>query len=261
MQDLTVIVNESGLDKTKAQVLLDNFSDYFKIAAEWEVKAKTIVVTDETQITDMEMAKVGRKFLSQKRIDVEKTRKGLKEQSLREGKAIDGIANVLKAVIVPIEEYLKQQENFIKIQEDKKRQVLILEEEKRIEDERIAKEKAIAEEQERIRKENETLKKEAEEKDRKAKADQEAHDKALADEKSKAEAEKKASEERERKQKEESERKQKEIEDKAKKEKEVIETKAKKEREKAEAEKKKLQEQLKNQITCPKCNHKFNLTK
>ena len=83
--------------------MLDNFSDYFKIAAEWEQKAKTIKVVDETQKADMEMARVGRLFLREKRIAIEKKRKELKEQSLREGKAIDGIANVLKAVIVPIE--------------------------------------------------------------------------------------------------------------------------------------------------------------
>jgi len=40
---LSVIVKESGLEKTKAQVLLDNFSTYFQIASEWEKKAKTIV--------------------------------------------------------------------------------------------------------------------------------------------------------------------------------------------------------------------------
>lgn len=46
---LSVIVKESGLEKTKAQVLLDNFSNYFQIAADWEKKAKAIVVTDASQ--------------------------------------------------------------------------------------------------------------------------------------------------------------------------------------------------------------------
>ncbi len=99
---LEVIVKESGLEQSKAKYILENFQDYFKIAEEWEQKAKTIIVTDVSQVTEMEMAKVGRKFLSKKRIDVENSRKKLKEQSLREGKAIDGIANVLKALIIPI---------------------------------------------------------------------------------------------------------------------------------------------------------------
>ena len=109
-KELEVIVKESGLNVTKAQVILDKFKDYFEIASEWEIKAKAIVVTNESQTAEMEMAKVGRKFLAKKRIDVEKTRKELKEQSLREGKAIDGISNILKALIVPIEEHLKKQD-------------------------------------------------------------------------------------------------------------------------------------------------------
>ncbi len=103
---LEIIVRDSGLDSTKANILLMQFQDYFKMAAEWEVKAKAIVVTDDTQVGDMQMARAGRLFLKEKRVSIEKTRKTLKEQSLREGKAIDGIANILKALIAPIEEHL-----------------------------------------------------------------------------------------------------------------------------------------------------------
>jgi hypothetical protein len=117
---LQVLVRESGLEQSKAQVLLERFQDYFQIAAEWEAKAKTIKVTDAKQQADMQMARVGRLFLREKRIAIENTRKELKEQSLREGKAIDGLANVLKAVIVPIEEYLDQQEHFVEIEAKKK---------------------------------------------------------------------------------------------------------------------------------------------
>lgn len=121
---LTRIVQESGLEKTKAQVLLDNFSNYFNLAAEWEIKAKSIVITDVSQKHEMKMAREGRLELKQKRIEVEKTRKILKEQSLREGKAIDGIANVLKAVIEPIEQYLEVQEKFAERKEAERKQAL-----------------------------------------------------------------------------------------------------------------------------------------
>jgi len=142
---LQVIVKESGLDSTKAQYLLDNFQDYFKIAAEWELKARSIKVTDATQKTDMEMARVGRLFLRDKRIDIEKARKKLKESTLREGKAIDGIANVLKALIIPLEEYLNTQEHFVEIKEAK-------------EVEKARKERVAAEEKaEKARKEREVL--------------------------------------------------------------------------------------------------------
>jgi hypothetical protein len=156
------------------------------------------------------MAREGRLFLKEKRVFIEKTRKDLKEQSLREGKAIDGIANVLKALIEPIEKYLEQQEKFIEIQEDNrieeqklKRIELLapyipdlsaydlknmtdnafnyfLESQKKIkeaaiqaEQERLEKEKADKEERERIQAENERLKKEQLEKENQLKAERE----------------------------------------------------------------------------------------
>lgn len=134
---LQTIVQQSGLEKNKADFILKQFQDYFKIAAEWEDKAKTIIVTDASQKSEMEMARVGRLFLREKRIAVEKARKNLKEQALREGKAIDGIANVLKALIVPIEEYLDKQEHFVEIKAKEEAERIRLEEEKKAEEERI----------------------------------------------------------------------------------------------------------------------------
>src|SRR3990167_460476 len=117
---LAVIVRESQLEPTKAKYILEKFTEYFDMADEWTIKAKVIVVTKPEQKAEMEMARTGRLFLKEKRVAVEKARKELKEQALREGKAIDGIANVLKALIVPIEEYLEQQERFVEIQKEKK---------------------------------------------------------------------------------------------------------------------------------------------
>lgn len=114
---LAVIVNDSGLDKTKSQILLDQFSNYFEIAATWENKAKTLIVTDINQKTEMKMAREGRLFLKAKRVDIEKARKELKEQSLREGQTIDAIAKILKNLIEPIEQHLEKQEKFAEIKE------------------------------------------------------------------------------------------------------------------------------------------------
>src|SRR5437868_2781361 len=100
---LAKIVRESGLGKTKADIVLERFQDYFRIASEWERKSRMLSVTRADQITEMQMARDGRLFLKEKRTEVERTRKTLKEESLREGKAIDGIANVLKGLIEPIE--------------------------------------------------------------------------------------------------------------------------------------------------------------
>jgi len=166
MNQLAVIVQASGLEKTKAQTLLDEFSGYFEMAAEWEAKAKNIKVTDASQRADIAMARVGRLLMKEKRIAVEQTRKTLKEQSLREGKAIDGIANVLKALIIPIETYLDEQEHFVEIQEKYKAEDDRIEAERKAELESIAQKKAEEAERVRILAENERLKKEAEEKER-----------------------------------------------------------------------------------------------
>lgn len=121
---LEILVKETGLEDTKAHYILEQFQGYFKDAAELEAKAKTIVVTDGTQLTEMKQAREYRLALKQKRCDVENTRVKLKEQSLREGKAIDGIANVIKALIVPIEQYCETQEKFAEIAEAKRKAAL-----------------------------------------------------------------------------------------------------------------------------------------
>lgn len=179
--ELQVLVDESGLEPSKAQIMLDRFSEYFQLAAEWEQKAKTIVVTGASQITEMKMARVGRLMLKEKRVELEKTRKSLKEQALREGKAIDGIANALKAVIVPIEEYLEQQEHFVEYAN------AAAEEARRIEADRLLAEKEEADrkakeaEDRRVHAENLRLQKENEENARRHKAEQEETVRKLAE--------------------------------------------------------------------------------
>jgi hypothetical protein len=247
---LSIIVSESGLEPTKAKVLLDNFQDYFNIADEWTKKAKMIIVTKEDQKSDMAMARIGRLELREKRIAIEKTRKELKEQSLREGKAIDGIANVLKALIVPIEEYLDNQEHFVELKAKREAEQLRIEAEQKEEAERIAKEKAEKEELERLRIETvekeKALQAERAEHERKAREEKAKADAILAEQKKKADAERAEHDkilaiERES----------------AKKKQDAINAKLKAEKE----EKEKLEEMLKNQIECPHCHKKFNLEK
>ncbi len=214
---LSTIVKESGLEGTKAKYILENFQNYFEIASEWELKAKTLVVTRADQTAEMQMARSGRLFLKEKRLAIEKSRKELKEEALREGKAIDGIANVLKALIVPIEEYLDQQEHFVEIHQEKKEAVMRLEIEARMKKEEEDRIRKDAEERERLRIENDRLAKENAEKDRIAAEQRKKAEAKLAAEKAKADEARK----------------------KADAEKALLEEKGRKEREKAEADKKK----------------------
>ena len=103
---LIQIINDSQLEKSKSDVLLENFSGYFEMAAEWERKANEIEITDVSQKAEMKLAREGRLFLKEKRISVEKTRKQMKEASLREGQTIDAIAKVLTNLIIPIEKMI-----------------------------------------------------------------------------------------------------------------------------------------------------------
>jgi hypothetical protein len=270
---LQVIIEEGNLEGTKAKYILDNFTGYFLVAAEWEKKAKMLSVTDPSQVTEMKMAREGRLFLREKRIDVEKARKRLKEEALREGQTIDAVAKVLTSLIKPIEDFLDRQEHFVERQKEEKETAMRLEIEKRMEDERIAKEKADAEEREKLRQENERLKIEGQEREKRAIAERKAADLKLAKERAKAreaqeaaEAERQAVEDKARAEREKREKALAVERAKVEKEKRLAEEKAQaekaKERAKAEAERKekeRLAEILKNTITCPECGHKFQL--
>jgi hypothetical protein len=104
--------------------IVEKFSDFTTIANEWSEKANAIVVTDESQIDLMKQAKEGRLILKAKRIEIEKTRKSLKEQSLNEGRLIDGIAKTLTLLVEPAEKHLELQERFAEIQEQKRKSEL-----------------------------------------------------------------------------------------------------------------------------------------
>ncbi len=110
---LTVAAENTGLGGAKVKELMENFSEFFENATKLETMAMGIKVTDESQKGDMAQARELRLKLKQIRVDTDKKRKGLKEQSLREGKAIDGVSNIIKALIVPAEEHLERQEKFV----------------------------------------------------------------------------------------------------------------------------------------------------
>ena len=117
--ELSVVISDSGLEKETAQNLLDKFGPLFEQAAEWKRKAESLVVTDVSQKREMQEARVARLALKDIRINADKTRKALKEDSLRYGKAVQGVYNVIEYLIAPIEKHLEEQEKFAEIQEAK----------------------------------------------------------------------------------------------------------------------------------------------
>ncbi len=123
-QELVTIVEAAQLEPTKVEAVINGFSSLFQEAREWEAKAKAINVTDESQVAEMKQAREIRLGLKKVRTTAESKRKELKEQIVREGKAIDGVANVIKALIEPLEEHLEKQEKFIETREAEKKEAL-----------------------------------------------------------------------------------------------------------------------------------------
>ena len=107
---------------TKAEVIIKSFVGFLEQAEEWEAKAKQIVITDISQTKEMREAREARLALKDIRVKTENVRKELKEQSLREGRAIDGVANIVKALVIPIEEHLERQEKFVEIREETRKE-------------------------------------------------------------------------------------------------------------------------------------------
>lgn len=102
----------TGLEPDSALALRSAFESMFAQADRWVEQAKLIHVTSIDQKREMKLARESRLALREIRVKAEHARKRLKEDSTRRGKAIDGIANVLKALIEPIEEHLLEQETF-----------------------------------------------------------------------------------------------------------------------------------------------------
>lgn len=124
----TVVVESEILDTQLAEVeksdalnLKSAFLPYFEEAEKLAKTAKGIVVTNAEQTDDMKQARECRLALKTVRCAVENTRKLEKEGINRKAKAIDGLANVIKFLIVPIEEHLREQEDFVKIQEEERK--------------------------------------------------------------------------------------------------------------------------------------------
>lgn len=119
-QEIIVVEEMKNLPPKVVSDLQEAFNPLFEKAKEWKTKAEGIKVVDINDKDGMKAAREARLELKNIRVEVEKRRKDLKEESLLKGKAIDGIANVVKFLIVPLENYLEEQEKFAEVQEEKR---------------------------------------------------------------------------------------------------------------------------------------------
>lgn len=111
---IVTLIDNSQLEVATADALKLAFAGAYDQAKEWDEKAKTIIVTDASQLKEMKLAKESRLALRKVRTGVEDKRKELKADALNYGRTVDAIANELKGLIEPIEAHLLEQEEFAK---------------------------------------------------------------------------------------------------------------------------------------------------
>lgn len=243
---MTAITQELEVLKVSKETKLtlkNEFLPFFEQAEEWKNKAENLVVTDISQKEEMAQAREARLALKKIRTETENKRKELKEESLRKGKAIDGMANVIKYLITPIEEHLKKQEDFEKIETARIKAELSEKREKQLSKYEVETsfynlgempeesfQQLLDNSKMAFEAKKEAARKAEEERIAKEKAEQEERERIRKEnEKLRAEAEKRAKEEAVRKKAEEAERKARE--EKERKERAEHEAKLRKERE------------------------------
>jgi colicin import membrane protein len=108
--ELIKVDREAGLPEDSALALRHEYESYYNDITKWRKQAATI--TDPDNVAHQKLAGVVRRGLKAVRCDVDRTRKALKADSLKRGKAIDGYANVLTYLCEPIEAQLFEIEQY-----------------------------------------------------------------------------------------------------------------------------------------------------
>jgi hypothetical protein len=86
------------------------FGGFYEQAEAWRQKALSIKVENINDTENIAAAREARLALKNIRVGAEKTRKAMKEDSLRYGRAVDGAYNMLEHVVKPLEAHLEEQE-------------------------------------------------------------------------------------------------------------------------------------------------------
>jgi hypothetical protein len=120
METTLVIPEVEQLSIETRNELQGSFEPLFKQAQDWKKKADSIRVVDINDKDGMAAAREARLELKRIRVEADKIRVKLKEESLLKGKAIDGMFNIIKFLVVPIETQLEEQEKYAELEEEKR---------------------------------------------------------------------------------------------------------------------------------------------
>lgn len=113
MESLPLEKNDFPLVPQSEKLSIEKkFKDYKALALEWSKAAYEIKVTSVNDKEQIKKAKEGFKLLKDKRVELEKKRKELKDKSLQEGRFIDSVAKALTEIIEPAEKHLEKQAKY-----------------------------------------------------------------------------------------------------------------------------------------------------
>lgn len=118
---IQLFIDQNAVDQDIAKSLEPIYSPLFQQVKEKEKEAQELVVTSVDDKEKIARARELRLFFRDIRTATEKKRKEMKEESLRKGQAIDGMANIIKKFIEPLEVHLQTQENFAAIQAEREK--------------------------------------------------------------------------------------------------------------------------------------------
>jgi fused signal recognition particle receptor len=117
----TATIQEIEVMPIKRADVTAQFAQFELQFEELKTTAETLNVTDRNQIAEMKKAREIRLSLKAIRVAIEKKRKELGEDALRQKQAIDALAKNYKDQIEPLEERLEHQEKFAELLEAKER--------------------------------------------------------------------------------------------------------------------------------------------
>jgi len=122
---LMVAVKDAGLTEQHAAELVAKFAPLVAEARQLVGTAQSIQVNDASQTAQMKLARATRLSFRDVRIRSDKLRKELKEDSLRRGKAIDGMFHVIDYMVNPFEVKLLEAEQFAERKEAERIRLMV----------------------------------------------------------------------------------------------------------------------------------------
>lgn len=112
---LVAIIEEQGITKSGMHPLIEAFGAPFTEAGEVLADYQAIKVQDELDLKTMAKAREARLILKKARTTIEANRKDLKADIVKQGRAIDSVARLVKEQIEPAEKYLETQEKYAEL--------------------------------------------------------------------------------------------------------------------------------------------------